>query len=89
MCGWRRGEVIIQIDEQIQFQVSFNPADREAGFEDDIRFVILETGPAEVRLFGADETSLLLTPSQAEQLATALLEAARASRATSWPEEMR
>jgi len=74
--------MIIDIDEQIRFRVSFDPADRETGFEDDIRFAILERGPAEFRLFGADETSLLLTPAQAEQLAAALLEAARMSRAT-------
>ncbi len=74
--------MIIDIDEAIQFQVSLDPADREAGCEDDIRFAIVETGPAELRLFGADEASLLLTPAQAEQLAAALLEAARMSRAT-------
>ncbi|MCX6030307.1 MAG: hypothetical protein NT169_13560 [Chloroflexi bacterium] len=74
--------MIIDIDEQIRFQVSFDPADRETGFEDDIRFSIVETGSAELRLFGADETSILLTPTQAEQLAAALLEAARLSRAT-------
>jgi hypothetical protein len=89
MCEWRKGDVIIQIDEQIQFEVSFDPSDREVGCEDDIRFVIIETGPPEFRLFTADETSILLTPAQADQLATALLEAARLSRATPWPDEMR
>jgi len=74
--------MIIDIAEQIRFQVSFDPADREVGWEDDIRFAIIETGPAELRLFGADETSSLLTPAQAEQFAAALLEAARLSRAT-------
>jgi hypothetical protein len=77
--------MIIEIDEQIRFEVSFTPLDREAGWEDDIRFAIHETGPAEFRLFAADETSLLLTPAQAEQFAAALLEAARVSRATPWP----
>ena len=44
--------MIIDIDEQIRFRVSFDPADRETGFDDDIRFAILERGPAEFRLFG-------------------------------------
>ena len=36
----------------------------------------------DMRLFESDEISILLTPAQAEQLAAALLEAARMSRAT-------
>ena len=62
--------------------VSFDLADREAGYEDDIRFTIIETGSPGARLFESDEIGILLTPAQAEQLAEALLEAARMSRAT-------
>ena len=62
--------------------VSFDLADREAGYEDDIRFAIANTAPPGARLFESDEIGILLTPAQAEQLAEALLEAARMSRAT-------
>jgi hypothetical protein len=74
--------MVIDIDETIQMAVSFDPADREAEFEDDIRFTIIETGSPGARLFESDEIGILLTPAQAEQLAAALLEAARMSRAT-------
>jgi hypothetical protein len=74
--------MIIQVDEQIRFEITFETADREPGFEDDVRFTIIETGPADFRLFTADETSILLTPAQAEQLAEALWTAAQQSRAT-------
>jgi hypothetical protein len=56
----------------------------EEGFLDDIRFSIQEKGPREIRLFAADETSILLTVEQAEQLALALLQAADKSRQTPW-----
>ena len=72
----------IQIDETIQFEVSFSVTNREEGFEDDIRFAIADTAPPGARLFESDEIGILLTPAQAEQLAAALLEAARLSRAT-------
>jgi len=74
--------MVIDIDETIQMAVSFDPADREAGYEDDIRFAIADTAPPGARLFESDEIGILLTPAQAEQLAAALLEAARMSRAT-------
>jgi hypothetical protein len=76
-------ERIIEIDETIRFKVSFSVANREEGFDDDSRFTITETGPQGARSFEADETSILLTPVQAEQLA-ALSEKARRSRATPW-----
>ena len=74
--------MVIQIDEQIRFEVSFSPLDREEGCDDDIRFSIHETGPKDFRIFAADTTSILLTAGQAEQLAKALLAAAKASRNT-------
>ena len=74
--------MVIDIDETIQMAVSFDPADREAGYEDDIRFAIADTAPPGARLFESDEIGILLTPAQAEQLAAALLEVARMSRAT-------
>ena len=70
----------IPVDETIAIEVRFDVTDREEGYEDDIRFAIHESGPREVSIFGADTTSILLTPSQAEQLARALLQAARDSR---------
>jgi hypothetical protein len=76
--------MIIDIDETVQIAVSFDPADREAGYEDDIRFAIADTAPPSRRLFESDEIGILLTPAQAEQLAAALLEAAQQSRATPW-----
>jgi hypothetical protein len=72
----------IEVDETIRFEVSFSVFNREEGFEDDIRFAIADTAPPGARLFEVDEISILLTPAQAEQLAAALLEAARLSRAT-------
>jgi hypothetical protein len=72
----------IEVDETIRFEVSFSVFNREEGFEDDIRFAIADTAPPGARLFEVDEIGILLTPAQAEQLAAALLEAARLSRAT-------
>jgi hypothetical protein len=78
-CG---EETAVPITEQVTFVVWFDPADREEGFDDDIRFTIRDRGPREARLFAADETSILLTVAQAERLAAALLRAAQASRET-------
>ncbi len=72
----------IEIDETVRFEVSFSVTNREAGFEDDIRFAIADTAPPDARLFEADEIGILLTPAQAEQMAAALQEAARVSRGT-------
>ncbi len=74
--------MVIQIDEEIRFEVTFDPLDREAGYEDEIRFAIHETATGPMRVFGADTTSILLTPYQAEQLARALLAAVAASHST-------
>lgn len=71
--------MVIQIDEQIRFEVKFDLLDREEGYDDDIRFVISETTSGPERVFAADETNLLLTPDQAELLARALLVAASRS----------
>ena len=70
----------IQVDENIAIEVHFNILNREEGFEDDIRFALHESGPREARIFKADTTSFLLTPAQAEKLATALNQAAQSSR---------
>ena len=75
-------ERFIEIDETVRFEVSFSVLNREEGFEDDIRFAIADTAPPDMRMFESDEIGILLTPAQAEQLAAALLEAARLSRAT-------
>ena len=68
--------MIIQVDENISIEVYFDPADREEGYQDDIRFRLIELGPKERRIFKADMTGFLLTAKQAEQLASALQEAA-------------
>jgi len=72
--------MVIQVDEQISLEVYFDLLDREAGAADEIRFSIRESGPKQFRLFAADETSFLLTIEQAEQLASALQEAAAQAR---------
>ncbi len=78
-------EMIIRVDEQISIEVYFDPADREEGYEDEICFRIHESGPKDLRMFAADETSFLLTIEQAERLASALHEAAMKSRRTPRP----
>jgi hypothetical protein len=72
--------MIVQVDKQISLEVYFDPADREQGFEDEIRFSIYESGPEDLRIFAADETSFLLTCEQAERLASALQKAVADSR---------
>jgi hypothetical protein len=72
--------MMIQVSESISLQVYFDPADREQGFEDEIRFRIYESGPKDMRLFEADETSFLLAIEQAEELAAALQKAAAEAR---------
>lgn len=74
--------MIVRIDEQIAIEVTFSSTDREEGFDDDIRFCIREHGSQKMKIFRADETSLLLTPTQAEQLASALTQAVEASQQT-------
>jgi hypothetical protein len=77
---WGREPMIVQIDEQISLEVYFDPTDREQGYDDEIRFRICESGPKDMRLFEADETSFLLTIEQAEELAVALQKAAAEAR---------
>jgi hypothetical protein len=72
--------MIVQAGENISVEVCFDPADREQGWDDEIRFRIHESGPRDMRLFEADETSFLLTIEQAEQLAAALQKAAAEAR---------
>lgn len=72
--------MIMQLDENISIEVYFDPADREEGWDDDIRFCIHESGPGDVRIFVASETSFLLTCEQAERLASPLQGAATESR---------
>jgi hypothetical protein len=81
--------MIIPVYENISVEVYFDPADREEGYEDDIRFRLIESGPKERRIFKADATSFLLTTNQAEQLASALQEAANASKSLPRPSTLR
>jgi hypothetical protein len=71
--------MIIQVDENISIEVYFDPADREEGYQDDIRLYLIEAGPKDKRIFKSDRTGFLLTAKQAKQLAAALQEAATAS----------
>jgi hypothetical protein len=72
--------MIIQVNENISIEVYFDPTDREEGYQDDIRFRLIESGPKERRIFKADRTGFLLTAKQAEKLAFALQEAATTSK---------
>ena len=72
--------MIVQVDENISIKVYFDPRDREEGYQDDICFRLMESGPKNLRIFKADHTSFLLTVEQAEQLASALQKAATASK---------
>ena len=45
----------IQVDENISIEVYFDPADREEGYQDDIRFRLIESGPKERRIPGAEQ----------------------------------
>ena len=49
--------MIIQVDETFSIEVSFDPADREEGYLDDIRFRLIESGPKETKIFKADSYS--------------------------------
>jgi hypothetical protein len=72
--------MIIQVSENLSVEVHFDPADREQGWDDEIRFRIHESGPKDMRLLEADETGFLLTIEQAEELAVALHRAAAEAR---------
>jgi len=72
----------IQINENISIQVYFDRANREEGYNDDICFRLIETGPKDYRIFAADETAFSLTCEQAEQLAYALRMAVKEGRGT-------
>ena len=72
--------MIIQVPENhLSIEVSFSTLNREPSFDDDIRISFSETRDSKIKLFKGD-TSFLVTPGQAEQLAQALLEAAEQSR---------
>lgn len=71
----------IETNNDITFEVNFNQLDREEGYDDDIRFKLIETGKKKFFL-KADEVSFLLTADQADQLAKALTSAAEKSRNT-------
>ena len=65
----------VPIDDTLTITVSFDIADRAAGYEDDIRLALRQFGAPETWLFPSNEISLLLTVEQAEQLAAGLLQA--------------
>ena len=69
--------MIIQVDETFSIEVSFDLADREEGYQDDIRFRLIESGPKETKILKGDSTSFLLTVEQAENLAVSLKQAVK------------
>jgi hypothetical protein len=77
----KESNMIIRIDDTLAIDVSFSKYNREPGFPDDIRFALCQSGSKDAWLFPADETNFLLTPDQAEMLASALQQAAAESRA--------
>jgi hypothetical protein len=70
----------MRIDDALSLEVYFHPMLHEEGFEDDISFAVLESGPKDTRLFPADEIPFLLIPHRAERFAGALCNAAEESR---------
>ena len=66
---------IIKVDNELSLEVNFNPIDREEGFQDDIRFKIIEKAPDNMKILRSNEVSFLLTTKQAEELAIALHDA--------------
>lgn len=77
--------MIISTTNDFTFEVTFSLADREPGFEDDIRVAMWESGPPNTRLLKGDRCSVLLTVQEAECLAEALVQAAEASRLAGRP----
>jgi hypothetical protein len=78
--------MIIPTTNHFTFEVTFSGANREPGFEDDIRVAMWESGPATTRMLKGDRCSVLLTIEEAERMAEALLKAAAASRSVARPE---
>lgn len=72
--------MIIKIDDALSIDVSFSKYNREPGYSDDIHFALCQSRSKDGWLFPADEISFLLTPDQAEKLASALQQAAAESR---------
>ncbi len=72
----------IPTSNEITIEVYFDSQDREEGWPDDIAFVLTETGRKDTHIFPSAETRFLLTPEEAEQLASALTQASAASRNT-------
>jgi len=70
-----------QVDNELSLDVNFNPIDREDGYQDDIRFKIIEKAPYNMKILKSNGVSFLLTAKQAEDLAIALHDAVDASNA--------
>jgi hypothetical protein len=74
--------MIIKINDNLAFEVSFDVDDREIGYDDDGRFALCHSGSKKMWLFPSNEVSILLTTDHAEKLASALHQAAEESRRT-------
>lgn len=69
---------IMLLDDSLQVEIFFEETD--SNFADNICICFVEDCPPDERIFKADETNIFLTPEQATQLATALMNAAAESR---------
>ncbi|GAB4161388.1 MAG: hypothetical protein Fur0021_34510 [Candidatus Promineifilaceae bacterium] len=69
---------IMLLDNSLQVEIFYEETD--SGFADNICICFMEDCTPDERLFRADETNIFLTPEQAQELATALMNAAAESR---------
>ncbi len=65
------------LDKSLEVSIYFEPSDSE--YDDDICICFEEFCQEEEKIFKAGETNIFLTPDQANQLAIALIEAAKQS----------
>ena len=78
--------MIVPTSNDFTFEVTFSIADREPGFEDDIRVAMWESGSPTTHMLKGGRCSVLLTIGEAERLAEALLQAASVSRLAGRPQ---
>ena len=65
------------LDESLRVRIFYDCND--CNYEDNVCISLYESCPPDEKVFKADETNLFLTPEQANQLALALIHAARQS----------
>ena len=70
---------LLLLDDSLRLRVFFEEPDCD--YRDNICLSIEEDCPNNEKLFIHDQTNIYITPGQAEALSTALIDAARSSRA--------